>query len=76
MTYKCEKALRDFDFWGGATYRARNLTPEQLDIIEKNLEEMYGDEIPDETEINDFIWFEEETYLQWLGISEEEWDAM
>lgn len=76
MTYKCEKALRDFDFWAGAAVRARRLTPEQLNIIEKNLEEMYGDEMPYETDINDFIWFEEETYLPWLDISEEEWDAM
>lgn len=66
-----EKALKDFDFWSGAADRAADLTDEDFDIIESNLEELYSDGISD-TELNDFFWFEFDTIAGWLGYENEE----
>lgn len=57
MTYKVEKSLKDFDFWGGAVANVKNLTDEEFDRIEEYLTEA---EPLTETEINDFMWFEME----------------
>ena len=68
---------KDYDFddlrkecWSGAT--------DTLEIIEKNdkeeelmelLLENFGDEIPTMTEINDFLWFEDEFIFEQLSIN-------
>lgn len=75
MTIKYECKLRDFDFWGGALVRAHKLTWDELDQIEEHLKLTYGDEIIDATELNDYIWFEEETYLPIIGLTQEQFDA-
>ena len=36
------------------------------------LEDVFCDEIPTETEVNDFLWFESETIFDALGITEDE----
>lgn len=66
MKIYTEKNLRDFEFWSGAKDIVKYLTPEELDQIESILEECYPDGI-DETAINDFFWFEENTIAEWLG---------
>lgn len=57
--------------WSGATYT--------LGIIEKNDKEeelmelllgIFGDEIPTMTEINDFLWFEDEFIFEQLSIND------
>lgn len=73
MTITNEIKLRDFHFWGGAVERANKLTPEELDSIEDMIS--YDNESWSSTEVNDYIWFEEETYVPLLGISAEEWEA-
>lgn len=71
MTYKVEKSLKDFDFWGGAIANVKNLTDEEFDTIESYLEE--SGELMTETEINDFFWFEMEFWAtEILGTTEEE----
>lgn len=52
--------------WGGAADRVKDLTIEQIDIILDNLEEIYPEGMG-RTELNDFFWFEEDTWLEWLG---------
>ena len=47
-------------------YDEKYLTPCELDQIESILEECYPDGM-DETAINDFFWFEEDTIAEWLG---------
>lgn len=37
-----------------------------------HLEEQWLDEVPTMTEINDYLWFEDEFILECLGISETE----
>lgn len=64
-----EESLRDFDFWSGGEKTASYLTSKELDEIEAQLEELYPDGI-DETAINDFFWFEDDTIAQWLGYND------
>lgn len=66
MKIYTEKSLTDFEFWSGARQTAELLTDEELDTIETMLEEIYPDGM-DETEINDFFWFEDDTIADWLG---------
>ena len=63
--------LRDFEFWSGAKSNAETLTDEQLDMVDSILEELYPYGM-DETQINDFFWFEFDTIREWLGIKDEE----
>lgn len=66
MKIYAEKSLRNFEFWSGACDRVKSLTLEELDQIETILEDIYPDGM-DETQINDFFWFEEDTIAEWLG---------
>lgn len=66
MKIYTEKSLRDLEFWSGAKDTVKYLTPNELDQIESILEECYPDGM-DETAINDFFWFEEDTIAEWLG---------
>ena len=66
MKVYTEKSWRDFDFWSGAKDTVKYLTPGELDQIESILEECYPEGM-DETAINDFFWFEEDTIAEWLG---------
>ena len=61
-----EESIADFDFWGGARDTAKYLTDDELITIEGILEEIYPDGM-DETELNDFFWFEDDTIAEWLG---------
>ena len=61
-----EQSLSDVEFWSGAKDTVKYLTDEELDQIEEILEELYPDGI-DETEINDFFWFEDDLVAEWLG---------
>lgn len=75
MTMTIEKKLRDFHFWGGAASNAAKLTPEELDRIDQELEEINeanGDEPMSTTEVNDFFWFNFEMVCEWLDLDYEE----
>lgn len=69
MKIYAEKSLRNFEFWSGAADTVKYLTLEELDTIENILEDSYPDGM-DETEINDFFWFEEDTIAEWLGYND------
>lgn len=77
MTMTIEKKLRDFTFWSGAATNAAKLTPEELDQLEEQLEEMkdYNEEPWSTTEINDLMWFQFEDICEWLGLNPEEVEA-
>lgn len=74
MTMTIEKSLKDFHFWGGAATNAAKLTPEELDSIEEQLEELIDEtsEPWSVTEVNDFFWFQFEDVCEWLGLDYEE----
>ncbi len=61
-----EKTLKSFKFWGGAVDRVKHLTKADFEIIEENLNGLYPDGISEEN-LNDFIWFEDQTVSEWLG---------
>ena len=61
-----EESLSNFEFWSGAVDTVKYLTDEELDTIEVMLENL-NPEGMDETEINDFFWFEDDTIADWLG---------
>lgn len=66
MRIYTEQSLKNFDFWSGAKDTVKYLTVEELDTIEEMLEELYPEGM-DETEINDFFWFDDDTIAEWLG---------
>ena len=57
------------DTWDGAKDRIESLTDDLRNQLEDLVESMFSDreDIPEETEVNDFIWFEDDTYADWLG---------
>ena len=66
MKIYAEKSLNDFEFWSGAYDTVKYLTTDEIEQIEQTLEELYPDGM-DETEVNDFFWFEDDTIAEWLG---------
>lgn len=72
-------SLDEFEAWSGAedtmeTLRQlENETGEDVfGIVETCLEGIVGD--TDETELNDFLWFETDNIAEWLGY--EDWEAL
>lgn len=61
-----EESLSNFEFWSGAVDTVKYLTDDELDKIEEMLEELNPNGM-DETDINDFFWFEDDTIAEWLG---------
>ena len=72
MKYVVEKSLRNFCFWSGAKDNAAELTLEQLDQLEDELEQIYSEGELTDTQINDIMWFDFEWVKEILGIQEEE----
>lgn len=66
MVLICERHLWCFEFWAGAKDFREQLTPEELDIIEEQLEDIYPEGMT-ETELNDIFWFDPEFVCDLLG---------
>ena len=67
-----EISLDRFQPWSGAVETLDRVREEgKIDQLESTLEELYPDGMT-ETELNDLLWFEEETIFEWCGISAEE----
>lgn len=63
--------IADFKAWGGAINTLdRIIAEDKCDELEAILEDLYPDGIT-ETELNDLLWFDDETVLGWLGIRTE-----
>lgn len=56
----------DFEFWSGAKDTAKYLTNEEINEIFSMLEDIYPDGM-DETAVNDFFWFDDDTIAEWIG---------
>ena len=69
MTIKTDTTLKNFDFWSGAKDTVKYLTESELETIESYLEELYPEGMTD-TELNDFLWFEDDTIAEWLGYND------
>ena len=59
--------------WSGAidTLKAIEEADKEEELMEY-LEVVFEGDIPDETEVNDFLWFESDEIYEYLGISENE----
>ena len=66
MKIYTEVSLSNFEFWSGAEDIANELTEEQFNIIEAQLEEEYPDGMSEE-DVNDLFRFEEDYIAQILG---------
>lgn len=73
MIYK-STSLAQFEAWSGGRDTLNTLI-ERGDCrkVQTLIEETFSDHTPEETEINDFLWFERDTIAQHLGY--EDWDA-
>jgi hypothetical protein len=71
---------QDMDFndllrecWSGAKDTVKAIDDAgKGDELMSVLEEIFSEEIPTLTQINDLLWFEPETVYEWLGMSEED----
>ena len=67
-----EISLSNFEPWSGAVYMFEKLCNlDKIDELENILEELYPNGM-DETELNDFLWFEDDYICELLGIRTEE----
>lgn len=60
MEVKRELDFYDLDsfFWSGAKDRWNDATDDQKELVWDRIQDIFMGEIPTETEINDFVWFE------------------
>jgi len=72
MKYIIEYTLTDFEFWSGA--KDHEFTYTEVSEIEDRLEDIYHQEPPTETEINDLFWFEEQFLCELIGLDFEEYE--
>ena len=67
MEYTIEFNIEKFEFWAGAKERTENLTPKQKLALGEYIEEVFADTTPTETQINDFVWFDCDEFLENLN---------
>lgn len=58
MIVKREVDPEDFEFWGGAKARVDDATEWQRQLVFARLEDVFVDDFPTETDVNDYVWFE------------------
>ena len=70
MYYTVEFDINSFEFWSGAKSKIENIRElDKLDELEDLIIEVFGDrESVSETDINDFVWFEDDMINDYLGI--------
>lgn len=65
--------LHDFEAWSGAVDTLETLTNAQIDELENLIEEIFPNGCG-ETELNDFLWFENDYIAELLGF--ENWEQL
>ena len=70
---------KDYDFddlmrnsWSGAVYTLKTIEENEKEEELMSLLESIFEDIPTETEVNDFLWFDDDFIFEELGIEEEE----
>jgi len=72
MHYTKELNLTSFNFWSGA--KQHSFSYSELQELEYQLEDLFHETPPTETQINDIFWFEEEFLCECLNIDLEEYE--
>ena len=67
MIYKVEESLKYFKFWGQAQTVAREFTDEQLEQLEDLISDMFCDDYPTDTQINDLFAYDSDYLKELLG---------
>ena len=67
MIYQVEESLKHFNFWGQAREVAQEFTDEQLDQLENLISDIYCDDYPTDTEINDLFAYDSDYLKELLG---------
>lgn len=67
MIYKVEESLKHFEFWGQARDVAREFTDEQLEQLEDLISDMFCDDYPTDTQINDLFAYDSDYLKELLG---------
>lgn len=71
MKYYTECDLSNFEAWSGGADTLKVLNEKgDADNVGIMLEEIYGEEIPSATQINDTLWFDRDAIAEWLGFSD------
>ena len=65
-----ETKLTRFKFWSGA--KEHYFTYSELEQLEGVIEDLFCEEPPTDTQINDLFWFEEEFLCDWIGVDFED----
>lgn len=68
------EGIENFDAWSDARYTKDRIIEEGKADEFDNFVESYFDGEVDETELNDFLWFEDEFIFEELGISNDDDD--
>lgn len=70
MQYKVDFDINQFQFWSGAKDRIEGLDSDTLERLGQHIEEVFGfdEELPTDTAINDYVWFEWESICPSIGI--------
>ena len=74
------KIIREYDFndlyensWNGAINTLDTIIKNDMENeLMEHLEEIFDNQIPTETEVNDYLWFESDYIYECLGIDVEE----
>ena len=75
MKYYVETSLENFEAWSGGRDTLDVLIEKGLcDTVENILNDIYADEAPTDTEINDTLWFSRDEIAEWCGFSS--WEAL
>ena len=75
MKYYVETSLGNFEAWSGGRDTLEVLIEKGLcDTVENILNDIYADEAPTDTEINDTLWFSRDEIAEWCGFSS--WEAL
>lgn len=67
MIYKVEESLKYFKFWGQAQTVAREFTDEQFEQLEDLISDMFCDDYPTDTQINDLFAYDSDYLKSLLG---------
>lgn len=59
-------SLENFQFWSGAKTNAQELSLDELEALESQLEDLYPEGMSD-TDLNDLMWFNFNTVCSWVG---------
>lgn len=74
MEYRVECDLENFGAWQGGKDTLDTLIEKgDCDKVQQLIEDTFLDELPTETEINDFLWFESDFIAEHLGYRD--WEA-